>query len=249
MLDGSGDKVYPRDALDGLITEDRIYAIAPSDEYGKGGNGGGGGSGGGQVGGGGGGGGGGVSSLVGTPNADVLKGGPNGDVIEGRAGDDKLYGSAGNDELIGGKGDDLLSGGSGVDILRGQLGDDRLVGGGGGDILVGGQGSDVFDFNSTANSKVKAMDVIRAGDGAAAFEGAGATGGDVIDVHDIDADWTAPGIQSFVFGGTGTGHLTATTGGGDLIVQANCDAVPGYDFALLIEGGKDLHLTAGDFIL
>ncbi len=169
----------------------------------------------------------------------------------GGGGNDKVYGTSKADELSGGNGNDKLFGKSGNDILRGEDGNDTLRGHAGSDILIGGKGADRFDFNSVSESRGGSVDIIRAGDGAAAFEGVGKRSGDVIDVSGIDANTSKGGNQAFDFGGTGKGDLSVVDQGSYTLVRANIDNDKAFEFQLLIDDGNvkasDYH--ASDFIL
>jgi len=101
------------------------------------------------------------------------------EALYGSLGDDRLeigtsYGArveagSGNDYINGGTGNDTLSGGAGNDTVFG--GDDRLVDDEGSNVMWGGAGNDTFGFNRWHQTN-SIMD----------FEGAGAAGGDVINV-------------------------------------------------------------------
>ena len=93
--------------------------------------------------------------------------------------------------------------------------------------------------------------MIRAGDGAIAFEGIGAAAGDRIDVSAIDANEMVAGNQAFAFGRSGTGGLSLVDRNGSSYVRLNVDADPGYELVLWVEDGaaKPSQYTAADFIL
>jgi Ca2+-binding RTX toxin-like protein len=126
-----------------------------------------------------------------------------------------------------------------------------LVGGAGADVLIGGLGADRFDFDAVSESTATVRDAIRTGGGASAFEGAGVSGGDVIDLSGIDANTSVAGNQAFLFGGTGIGHLSLVNSGTTTIVNGNVDADATFEFVLAIEDGSLLAAAykAGDFIL
>jgi Ca2+-binding RTX toxin-like protein len=189
--------------------------------------------------------------MPGAAAGESILGSPGRDWIRALTGDDRVAGGAGGDVILGGDGDDRLLGGAGSDLLRGQAGDDRLVGGAGRDLLVGGAGEDVFRFDLARHSAPGAPDVIRAGDGARAFEGAGAAAGDRIDLSRIDADASAEGDQAFAFGGTGRGHVWVSDAGRDTVVRANTDDDPAFEFVLIIEDGgvRASAYAAADFVL
>jgi len=171
-----------------------------------------------------------------APSAPSAPTAPSGG-MNGTAGADWLYGSASGEAIYGQGGDDRLFGHGGNDVLYGGDGNDRLIGGIGADTLVGGAGSDAFVFKSVADSPPWARDVIAAGDGAAAFEGPGAAGGDRIDLYEIDADTTTPGVQSFTFGSTGKGGVSVIDVGGDTIVRANVDNDADFELEIVIKDG------------
>ncbi len=137
-----------------------------------------------------------------------------------------------------GSGADTLTGSAAANGLHGMGGADRLIGAGGADRLVGGTGNDVFVF--TAGTSVPgARDMIAGGDGAAAFQGAGAAAGDRIDVSGFDADTTKAGIQDWIFGsGTGKGHLWVSTSGTQTILNGNVDGDAAIEFQLAIDDGS-----------
>ena len=109
----------------------------------------------------------------------------------------------------------------------------------------------MFVFTSVSDSAPGGADAIRGGDGASAFEGVGAAAGDLIDVSGIDANELVAGNQSFVFGKTGAGGLSAVDNNGSTYVRLNVDADAGYELVLWIaDGGAGAaHYTPADFIL
>lgn len=155
------------------------------------------------------------------------------------------------ENATGGSGDDSLTGNQAANRLIGGAGNDRLHGLGGADTLIGGKGADVFVF-CDCDSRANARDRIVAGGGAPAFEGAGRGGGDVVDVHGIDADTTRAGDQAFVFGGShARGHLWLTQVGDVSYVCGNTDVDAALEFRLAIYDGAvpSSAYHAGDFIL
>ncbi|TPE47872.1 M10 family metallopeptidase C-terminal domain-containing protein [Amaricoccus solimangrovi] len=145
-----------------------------------------------------------------------------------------------------------ISGNSGANTLAGIDGADRLFGGGGIDTLIGGLGNDVFAFGATSESSRSARDVIRAGNGAVAFEGAGAATGDTIDLSAIDADTETAGDQAFVFGtAKGKGSLWVVESGDVTHLRGNTDSDTDFEFALEIHDQtvRASAYVAGDFVL
>jgi Ca2+-binding RTX toxin-like protein len=168
------------------------------------------------------------------------------------AGVENLVGSAYGDVLFGDDGANRLSGGAGNDYLEGLGGSDVLIGGAGGDLLVGGLGADLFDFDAVGHSAAGSSDLIRADlVGGIAFEGAGITGGDRIDLAGIDARTGVAGNQAFGFGGTGAGRVSLVDSGGSTIVRCNVDGDADFELELFIEDGGVLASAykALDFIL
>lgn len=173
------------------------------------------------------------------------------DVVNGTAFADAINGLQGADNLRGGGGADQLYGAQHGDILRGQAGNDLLAGGRGADILIGGLGADTFLYGSAADSASPAIDVIRAGDGAAAFELAGRAGGDRIDLSTLDANVLRSGDQAFVFNSTAAGGLSLADSRGDTLVRGNLDNDAAFELVIRIEDGALSHRAYGaiDFLL
>ncbi len=174
-----------------------------------------------------------ANTITGTGVADAIDGAGGNDTVSGGGGNDSLYGNVGNDQLRGGAGSDFLSGGPGVDVL------------------IGGAGADRFDFNNVIHSTPTASDILRAGDGGLAFDGAGAAVGDRIDLADIDANSTTAANDTFIFGGTGKGHIWLTESGTNTILHGNVDNDAAAEFQVVIEdaGIHAAQYVASDFIL
>ena len=144
-----------------------------------------------------------------------------------------------------------ISGTAGANTLRGLGGNDTFQGAKGADTVIGGGGDDVFKYAGVAASTPGSRDRIRAGDGAAAFEGAGQADDDKFDLSGIDANRTTGGNDAFSFGGMGLGRVWATASGSSTLIRANVDNDAAPEFELLIEDGTVLATayTAADFIL
>jgi serralysin len=186
----------------------------------------------------------------GNEKNNTIDGGSGANELMGLDGADTLRGNDGNDSMFGGIGNDLLVGGAGDDSLRGQAGNDVLRGGLGVDILMGGAGNDRFDFDTVGESAARARDVCRA-DGDPAFQGAGLSGGDLIDLSGIDANVRTAGNQAFQLGGTGIGRVSLVNSGTDTLLRCNVDADRAFEFELMIEdvGVLASAYRAGDFVL
>lgn len=192
-------------------------------------------------------------AFTGTYRIDVSAGRATAgaDVVNGTAFNDAISGLQGADNIRGGDGADRLYGVQHGDILRGQAGADLLNGGLGADILIGGAQADTFVYGTPLESTPTSMDVIRAGDGAVAFELPGRAGGDRIDLSVIDANVLRAGNQAFVFGSLGAGGLSLAESGSATIVRGNLDRDAAFEFAIRIEDGavRSHAYGAGDFLL
>ncbi len=191
-------------------------------------------------------------NLIAGDGNDTLTGTTGVNRIDGGAGDDAIFGGGGSDTLTGSTGNDRLVGNADSDTLRGGAGADTLQGGSGSDRLSGGTGSDTFLFAGVSGSPPFASDRIAAGDHAAAFDGAGAAAGDIIDLSGIDARAGIAGNQAFGFGGFGAGRLRVVEdGAGNSLVLGNTDGDAVNEFRLVIEDAGVLAAayTAADFVL
>jgi hypothetical protein len=157
-------------------------------------------------------------------------------VIDGSSHDDTLVGKIGADELNGHAGDDELDG---------AAGNDTIDGGQGSDTLAGGSGDDAFDWNKQNESGTTASgrDVVTD------FEGAGAAGGDVIDVSDIAA---AVGAFTFIGTGTftGTGEVRAVDNGSNTgsILEFNTAGNENPEMTIEVLGVDESAWTSDDFV-
>lgn len=134
------------------------------------------------------------------------------------------FGEDGADRISNSYGHSLLNGGSGNDSL--VAGSALELGGLGSDTLIGGSGNDIFRFtNSRPNEPLAFFYHLTRKEsgatGAPAFEGAGQDGGDVIDLSYIDANVSASGNNTFIFGGQSIGHVWLTENGSSTIVLGN----------------------------
>jgi Ca2+-binding RTX toxin-like protein len=158
--------------------------------------------------------------------------------------------------LDGGNGDDFLlaasftsttlKGGNGNDVLTGGFGNDLLMGGAGIDFMTGGFGQDTFSFSGASLASLDtgvgaSRDVIKD------------FSGDIIDLHQIDANLNVSGDQAFSF--IGTDAFTAagqvrffTDAAGNTIVEGNVDNDFHADFQIELQG-VTVQLHAGDFVL
>ncbi len=158
-------------------------------------------------------------------------------------------------ENISGTGNELgneIVGNTGRNTLRGLDGDDVMRSGAGADIVIAGKGRDVFQFLGPKASNAAERDILRAGDGAVAFERPGNKLGDRFDFSLFDADTTRSGLQDFGFGTqTGTGRLWMLDVGKLTYLRGNTDADKTAEFEIAIEDGsvRASAYTAADFIL
>jgi Ca2+-binding RTX toxin-like protein len=196
---------------------------------------------------------------IGNGLANTIQGSDADNLIDGRSGDDFLLGHAGDDVVLAGNGSDEVFGGTGDDEVRGQDGADILWGEPGADLLIGGRGADVFVFSSHLDSQPGGSnrDVIQAGDGAAAFEGAGAAVVDRIDLSAVDADLTLFDQQTLLWGGTGPaawrfkGFVWIEDAGADSFVRANLynDAAAEMEIRI-VDGAVDASAySSADFLV
>jgi serralysin len=184
-----------------------------------------------------------IENATGGAGADAIRGNWTANLLVGGAGDDRLFGLGGADALRGDAGGDNLFGGAGRDTLDG---------GAGRDILSGGAGADVFRLAGLTDSRPGQPDILRAGDGGAAFDGAGVTFGDLLDLRRIDANAGAPGDQAFLFGtARGISRLWFENVATDTHVLGDIDSSAGADFKLVIEDGDVVASAyrASDFLL
>lgn len=193
--------------------------------------------------------------MFGGLDGDWMHGGPGDDLVDGMEGDDNVRGDGGNDTLFGRDGFDFLDGSWGNDKLFGGNDDDTLVGGEMADILNGGAGDDIFVFNTVADSAYGTPDTIQG------FEGAGAAGGDVIDLSAIDAAVQLLGNQTFSFRGLipnreYSGFVSTAVwvqefdGQTRVYAKVNNGLLP--DIEIRINDGPNVHAsdyTADDFLL
>lgn len=127
-----------------------------------------------------------------------------------------------------------------------------LAGATGADTLIGGRGGDIFLFLSAQDSRSGEYDTIRGGDGATAFQGAGAAAGDLIDLSRIDAKAGVRGNQAFELeDGPGRGHVWIKDAGSVTIIRASTDTDSAAEIVIAIEDGsvRASAYTAADFIL
>ncbi len=139
-----------------------------------------------------------------------------------------------------------------VNTLRGLGGADTFRSGTGADVVIGGTGTDLFQYLTVVGSTPASRDVIKAGDGAVAFEGAGGALGDRFDFSLIDANTTLAGVQDFVFGtATGKGRLWAATSSSNTLIRGNTDNDTAAELEVLIQDGTVLAsaYTAADFLV
>jgi Ca2+-binding RTX toxin-like protein len=198
------------------------------------------------------------ATLIGSAQANVLQGGTRNDYISAGGGDDRVNGLAGNDTLYGGDGSDTLTGSAGNDVLYGEggtkdalfggWGNDTLVGGSGKDQLFGGYDNDVFVFQRASDSTPGGgphtnygHDIIKPekANGTNGFEGAGRSGGDVIDLKGLgDLTW---GKSLKVVDHPNSQHTYVTA-------DTNRDGKIDFEVAIYDEGVRASAYSPGDFL-
>jgi Ca2+-binding RTX toxin-like protein len=147
----AGYSTYPQDLLDGLLRPERIYAVAPSNQYSSD-----------------------VYSVKSYVSA-TLSSAQSHLALMGQANVDGTGNNSSND-IRGNSGNNVLSGLGGKDFLFGGLGDDTLVGGAGNDTLQGGMGVDRFVVSKGSGQDIIADFVSGAGvNDVAVLEGYGFT--------------------------------------------------------------------------
>ena len=156
----------------------------------------------------------------------------------------------GFEKVVGGSGSDWLMGSGKGDFLDGGVGSDVLYGGLGNDTLTGSAGTDYFSYQQTKESGPTrdTRDTITD------FAGAGAAGGDWIDLKAMDADTTKDGDQAFAWYGNMVsfdpgfaGLLRTVVLGDDVLVQGEVNGDGKVDFEILVVGAPTLYEF--DFIL
>ncbi|MFT3973624.1 MAG: hypothetical protein QM699_09300 [Amaricoccus sp.] len=203
-----------------------------------------------------------TQTVVYSYQSSVVTGTALANLIAGGEGSNEIHGAGGVDTILGGTGDDLLDGGAGKDVFDGGDGRDMVlctsnttpvrVDLAAAQASFPGQGWATERFASIENAATgSGADTLAGGDGAAAFEGAGAALGDRIDVSAIDADATLAGNQTFVRGGTGRGHVWAVNSAGITVIRGNTDGDAAIEFELAIADGAvaAASYAAADFIL
>jgi hypothetical protein len=172
----------------------------------------------------------------GISNFESLRGSNRSDSLAGDSSDNQIEGLTGNDHIFGRQGNDILMGGNG---------NDTITGGAGADTLVGDAGSDRFNYDLTSESGIVAAsrDVIQS-----FVQG---IGGDLIDVHDIDAKTSVGGNQNFAFIGNAAfgfeGQIRFDVVGSHTILEFNTSGSSGAEMTIDLAGV--FTPTAADFIL
>ncbi|WP_372572349.1 spondin domain-containing protein [Ruegeria jejuensis] len=192
-----------------------------------------------------------VNILGGTTAAGTIVDPTEGDFTR-TGGDEQLLrivvdlAEGGNDDLFGGAGNDVVDGGRGDDLLDGGIGDDTLI---------GGTGRDTFQLRRNGGSDI------------VADFGAGAEGGDFLDVSDFgvtsidDLDIVQDGpntvitlsedtqvtlenvapnelvAENFVFAEEEVIEITPTNGDDDLVGSPDADEINAGNGDDLIEAG------------
>ncbi len=212
-------------------------------------------------------------TILGGTGNDNLRGGFGDDLIYGGSGNDHIYAEFDNDVVYGndgidtiiaykgrhtvfaGAGDDDITTESGASTLNGGTGDDHFMVYYGRNKLIGGEGNDTFQFYLRPPKEIPTVvTVIQAEAGApkeTAFEGAGETGGDVIDLRLVDAIRGNSGWDTAIFGGKGVGHVWLAENGDQTVVLGNTSGDVTPEYKIVIDDGeiRATDYTVEDFIL
>lgn len=159
-------------------------------------------------------------TLIGTNGNDSLSGLAGDDSLAGLGGNDTLDGGADNDTLDGGTGNDSLAGGAGNDSLLDNIGNDTLDGSTGADTMAGGAGNDLYLVDN-------AGDVV--------IEAAGG-GTDTVNTT-LNVYSTPANVEKINFTGSGTFHVTGTTGVESITGGSGNDTFDGGGGADKLTGG------------
>ena len=157
--------------------------------------------------------------------------------------DDNITGDNNKNAIQAGNGNDRVDGAGGNDVIDGSSGKDTVIGGTGKDLMFGGGDQDRFVFEGIADSGVGAANRDRI----SGF----VSGTDKIDVSQIDAQASSPGLAPFTFIGdakfTAEGQVRAVFDGTNTIVALNTTGNSGAESQIELAG--DIDLSASDFFL
>lgn len=180
----------------------------------------------------------GADYILGNAGDDTIFGGSGGsDTIDGN---DTVYGGVGSDYILGNSGDDKLYGGGGnsdpndtADTLYGGLGNDYILGNGGDDLIFGQTGNDTM--HGGAGNDIYAFTAGSGVDTILHFTGAGAAGGDIIQI--------ASGINGTNITTTDLALAAITYSGGNAILNL------GSGNSVTIIGLAENSLISSDFTI
>jgi hypothetical protein len=152
------------------------------------------------------------------------------------------------EHVIGGDASDLIAGAAAKEILDGGAGNDFLAGGLGADTLTGGAGNDTFVYFTAKDSGATRL----TRDTILDFQGAGTSGGDVLDLRAIDIDSKTAGVQGLTWiGQNGTfihaGDLRMVQDGHDTLIQGDTNGDGKADFTIDLVG--TLNIDDHDILL
>lgn len=141
-----------------------------------------------------------------------------------------------------------VRGGTGYDAITGGAGDDRIWGNAGGDALKGGAGKDVFEYQTIGDSYLDLDGTTSHRDVMLDF-----TGGDLIDLSQVDANAALDGNQGFAFVSgtafTGLGQVIAVWNEGNWLIQANTQGSLAADLSIVVVASSNFGWDAADFVL
>lgn len=184
-------------------------------------------------------------NLSGSNGNDLIVAGPGSDYVDGGAGSDTLsFGDSSTwvsadlannsywngdaawdnvtnvENLIGSAFNDYLYGSTAANVLSGGNGDDHIEGRAGADTLIGGNGNDIFIFTAGGTGTDNISD----------FQGAGVTGGDVIQISSGIYSTAAIALTHVTYSG---GDANLDLGSGHLVHLVGVTSLVAGDFAIV----------------
>ncbi|WP_394754019.1 calcium-binding protein [Crenothrix sp.] len=173
------------------------------------------------------------TTILGTPEADLLFGNGQDNTIKGFAGDDFISGGAGNDTIMAGDGNDSVYSGDGDDNVDGGESNNTINTGYGNDVIVAGDGYDIVNSGSGNDS-------IDVGRGWANVDGGAGVDTLTFDLSNADA----PHSLFYTIGGNGYAAGDSYEQLHQALVGATAFGVYGY-FNVQYHNVEAVNWTAG----